>query len=119
MMIYHITSSQQWQAAQQRGEYRAESLETEGFIHSSTKEQVLPVANELFRGQGNLLLLGIDPARLTSELKWEAPDGKTPHGIPEGDPFPHIYSPLNLDAVVKVIDLESNPDGTYKPPVDG
>jgi uncharacterized protein (DUF952 family) len=117
-MIYHITSSKEWRQAQQRGDYRTESLETEGFIHSSTKPQVLPVANELFKERGNLLLLVIDPARLTSELKWEAPDGKPPPGVPEGDPFPHIYGPINLDAVVKAVDLESAPDGSYDLPID-
>jgi uncharacterized protein (DUF952 family) len=117
-MIYHITSSKDWREAQQRGVYRTESLETEGFIHCSTKAQVLPVANQLFRGQGDLLLLGIDPAQLMSELKWEAPDGKPPTDVREGDPFPHIYGPINLDAVIKVIDLQSNADGTYNLPID-
>jgi uncharacterized protein (DUF952 family) len=116
-MIYHITSSQAWQEAQQRGEYRADSLESEGFIHCSTESQILPVAEKYYRGQSDLLLLKIDPARLASELRWEPPSGGAPPpGVPEGDLFPHIYGPINLDAVVKVYDLESNPDGSYKSP---
>jgi len=113
-MIYHITSHQAWLEAQQAGEYRAESLESEGFIHCSTRAQVLPVAETFYREQSGLLLLMIDPSLLSSEVRWEPPSGGVPPpGVPEGDLFPHVYSPINLDAVVKVYDLESNPDGKY------
>ena len=115
-MIYHITSLSAWQEAQKRGDYRADSLESEGFIHCSTEAQLLPVAENFYKGQPGLLLLKIDPARLTSELRWEPPSGGTPPGVPEGDLFPHIYGPINLDAIVKVYDLESDPDGSYKSP---
>jgi uncharacterized protein (DUF952 family) len=116
-MIYHITSSQAWQEARQRGDYRTDSLESEGFIHCSTEAQVLPVAENFYKGQTGLLLLKIDTARLTSELRWEPPTGGPPPGIPEGDLFPHVYGPINLDAIVNVYDLESNPDGSYKSPL--
>jgi uncharacterized protein (DUF952 family) len=116
-MIYHLTSRQAWQEAQQRGEYRADSLESEGFIHCSTETQILPVAEKYYRGQSGLLLLQIDPTRLTSELRWEPPSGGAPPpGVPEGELFPHVYGPINLDAVVRAYDLESNPDGSYKLP---
>ena len=116
-MIFHITSRQAWQEAQQRGEYRADSLESEGFIHCSTETQILPVAEKYYGGQSGLVLLKIDPTRLVSELRWEPPSGGSPPpGVPEGDFFPHVYGPINLDAVVKVYDLEANPDGSYKSP---
>jgi uncharacterized protein (DUF952 family) len=116
-MIYHITSRRAWQEAQQRGEYRAESLESEGFIHCSTHTQVLPVAEKFYKGQQGNVLLMIDPPLLTSELRWEPPSGGAPPpGVPEGEPFPHVYGPINLDAIRNVFDLESNPDGSYKLP---
>jgi uncharacterized protein (DUF952 family) len=114
-MIYHITSRAAWQDAQQRGDYRVESLETEGFIHCSTKSQVLPVAEKFYQGQPGLILLMIDPALLSSELQGEPPSGGAPPpGVPEGDLFPHIYGPINLDAIVKVYALEADLDGKYK-----
>ena len=115
-MIYHITSRSAWNEARSRGDYRAESLETEGFIHCSTEEQLVPVAQKFYPGQQGLLLLVIEPALLESDLKWEPPaDNVPPPGVPEGDLFPHIYGPINLDAIVKVFDLESSPDGKYSP----
>ena len=115
-MIYHITSLRAWREAQQRGEYRAESLESEGFIHCSTSTQVTAVAEKYYRGQSRLLLLQIDPSLLTSELKWEPPSGGALPGVPEGDLFPHVYGPINLEAIVKVFDLTSNPDGKHTLP---
>jgi uncharacterized protein (DUF952 family) len=113
-MIYHITSRMAWNQARTRGDYRAESLETEGFIHCSTEDQVVPVAENFFKGQDGLLLLVIEPDLLTSDLKWEPPAGGTPPpGVQEGDLFPHIYGPINLEAVVRVFDLQSQPDGKY------
>lgn len=116
-MIYHITSRSAWNEARQRGDYRAESLKTEGFIHCSTQEQVLPVAENFYKGQSDMLLLVVEPALLSADLRWEPPAGGTPPpGVGEGDLFPHIYGPINLDAVVKVFDLDANPDGQFSFP---
>lgn len=60
-MIFHITSRTSWDNAQKRGDYRAESLTTEGFIHCSTLAQVLQVANNFYKGQNGLVLLEIEP----------------------------------------------------------
>lgn len=116
-MIYHITSRTAWTEARRRGEYRTESLETEGFIHCSTLSQVLPVLQNFYKEQKGLLMLVIEPALLSSDLRWEPPSGGTPPpGVPEGDLFPHIYGPVNLDAIKKAVDLEANPDGDYELP---
>lgn len=113
-MIFHITSRTAWDDAQQRGDYRAESLATEGFIHCSTISQVLPVAENFYQSQSGLVLLLIEPTLLSSPLKWEAPSGGgPPPGVPKGDLFPHIYGPINLDAVVKVVNLQKNADNKF------
>ena len=98
-VILHITERSNWEHAQVVGEYRTDSLETQGFIHCSKPEQVARVANVRFRGRHDLVLLVIEPARVTAEIRY---------GIPEGgrEPFPHIYGPLNLNAVVKVLPFE-------------
>ena len=118
-MIYHIASRKAWREAQQRGDYRVESLETDGFIHCSTNTQVLPVAGQYYAGQRGLLVLMIDPALLSSDLRWEPPSGGAPPpGVPEGEAFPHIYGPIDLNAIVKVFDLETNSDGKHTVALD-
>ena len=113
-MIFHITPRTAWGEAQQNGDYRAESLAAEGFIHCSTISQVLPVAENFYKSHNGLVLLVIEPTLLSSDLIWEPPSGgRPPPGVPEGDPFPHIYGPINLDAVVKVVDLEKNADNKF------
>ena len=77
-MIYHITSRSAWTEARDRGDYRADSLETEGFIHCSTHEQVVPVAHKYYVGQSDLVVLVIEPALLEPDLKWEPPSEGTP-----------------------------------------
>jgi len=117
-MIFHITSYEAWSEAEMNGEYLAESLKTEGFIHCSTLAQVLPVAENFYKGQTGLVLLEIEPTLLSSDLKWEPPSGGTPPpGVPAGDQFPHIYGPINLNAVLKVVDFDPNPDGSRTLPV--
>ncbi|MDX2244774.1 MAG: DUF952 domain-containing protein [Leptolyngbyaceae cyanobacterium bins.302] len=104
-MIFHITTSKDWQQAQQAGEYRAASLETEGFIHCSNADQVAWVANNFYRAVPDLVLLQIDPSKLTAELRYDE--------IETGDRFPHIYGALNLDAVVHVLEFAPQADGTF------
>jgi len=116
-LIFHLTSRTAWDEAQERGGYQAESLATEGFIHCSTISQVLPVAENFYKGKHGLVLLAVEPALLSSELKWEPPSGATPPpGVPQGDLFPHIYGPINLDAIVKVVELRPDVNGKFQIP---
>ena len=108
-LILHITSKAEWLSAQQRGEYTAPSLETEGFIHCSTEKQVVHVANAFYRGQNDLVLLKLDEEKISSEIKWEPPTGAPAMGISDSDKFPHIYGPINLTAVASVLDFEPDP----------
>ncbi len=109
MIILHITKRDTWTEAQALGSYRADSLDTEGFIHCSTSEQVIAVANFIFRGQSNLVILEIDEAKVVPEIKYECPDGGE-------EPYPHIYGPLSLDAVTQVVDFNPLPDGFFELP---
>lgn len=118
MTIYHITSRAEWGSAQAKGEYVAPSLKSEGFIHCSTAAQVVHVANAFYRGRSGLVLLVLDETGLSSELRWEPPDGPPAAGISASDLFPHIYGAINLQAVVRILDLEPDSAGTfYLPPL--
>lgn len=116
-MILHITSKQEWSDAQVKGEYTAPSLASEGFIHLSTDKQVVNVANAFYRGRTDLVLLTVDESRLKPEVKWEPPAGPAADNISQADLFPHVYGPLNLDAVASVLDFQPDPAaGTFTLP---
>jgi uncharacterized protein (DUF952 family) len=102
--ILHITTASAWRVAQEDGELTTPSLADEGFIHCSTRGQVEATADRIFRGSGDLLLLEVDPGKLLAELKWE-------RATDVGEEFPHIYGPLNVDAVVGTLALVEGPDG--------
>lgn len=105
--IYHVALATDWTAAAE-GEYRmstlGKTLEEQGFIHCSYRHQVQPVADAFYRGRDDVVLLVIDPARLRAPVQAENLDGGT-------DPFPHIYGPLNVDAVVAAVPVTHKADG--------
>jgi len=107
--ILHITSHQAWETAQRAGLYTADSLASEGFIHCSTPDQILGVANSLYRGQRDLVLLVLDVARLQAPLRYE-------DCYASGQAYPHLYGPLNLEAVCAVHAFPPQADGTFRLP---
>jgi uncharacterized protein (DUF952 family) len=108
-LIFHITTAPEWDAAQADGSYRAPSLESEGFIHCSLPTQVNHVADWFYRDVPNLALLCIDPALLTSELRWE------PSADSFAGEFPHIYGPITTEAVVQVFPWTRGENGFELP----
>lgn len=97
-IIFHVTTGVEWKRAQEQGFYETPSLKTEGFIHCSEEHQVDGVLERYFNGQSGLVKLVIDINKLTSRYVQEwSPSTK--------DTFPHIYGPINLDAVVEVVAL--------------
>lgn len=110
-MILHIARQSDWDTARKSGSYTADSLVTEGFIHCSTPTQVLEPANALYHGQTDLLLLVIDPDRLAAPVVYE-------DSYDLGQAFPHLYGPLNLEAVIQVIPFPPQADGSFVLPAD-
>jgi uncharacterized protein (DUF952 family) len=111
-LILHLASRAAWLLAKESGEYSPASLSAEGFIHCSKPEQVADVANRFYTGRHDLILLVIDPALLHAELRWE-PDTDQPDEL-----FPHLYGPLNLDAIQRAVDFTPGSDGTFDLPAD-
>ena len=109
-LLFHITTYTAWSAGQKSGEYRADSLGQVGFIHFSKAAQVLRVANDYYAGQQGLLILLVDPSKLKAELRWD------PGSDQADELFPHIYGPVNLEAVVGVFDFEPDADGKFSLP---
>ena len=93
-MIYKILSVADWEAAEAAGRFEGSADDRrDGFIHFSDGEQVTGTAAKYFAGQSGLVLLTVDPGRL-ADLRWEKSRGDAL--------FPHLYGPLELDAVGRV-----------------
>lgn len=105
-VIFHITTAAAWDDARARGSYTADSLASEGFIHCSEHDQFVWVANTRFRGRPDLVLLHVDEARLQSMVRRENLEGGQAL-------FPHIYGPLNVDAVLAVSAMRPAADGGF------
>lgn len=97
--IYHIADRSDWERALRSGSYttstRGRTLAQQGFIHCSAAGQVAGVANAFYRGAEDLVLLVIDPDKVHAKIQYDDVPG-------EPAPYPHIYGPLNTDAVVDV-----------------
>jgi uncharacterized protein (DUF952 family) len=113
-MIFHVVKRGEWEAGVARGSYAPDSLRGEGFIHCSTVAQVIDTANRFYRGQDDLVLLCIDESRLRAPLKFEAP--VTARGESAGELFPHLYGELNVDGVVRIVELRCAADGSFRLP---
>ena len=93
--IYHVTTKQEWETAMLKGYYTVPTLESEGFIHCCAEEQVNGVMKRYYAGKKELVKLAIDTGKLISRLKYELVPSVNEH-------FPHVYGPINLDAVLDV-----------------
>jgi uncharacterized protein (DUF952 family) len=109
--IFHLAMPEDWIAAFERGEYRMSTrgvtLETEGFIHCSTRAQVEATANRFYADVDSLVLLTIDPSLVASPIVWEPPAP----GIDEL--FPHVYGPVQIAAVHHAATWLRPPDAAW------
>jgi len=94
-LIYHITTNEEWNHAKQTGRYEAASLKEEGFIHCSEDRQVADVLKRYFSGKTHLVKLTIDTTKLSSQLIYDWSNAIE-------DTFPHVYGPINMDAITSV-----------------
>ena len=105
-IIYHLIKKAHWDSAVEVSEHRAESLAEEGFIHCSQDEaQMLGVANRLYGGREDMLVLDVETSQLSSPVKYERSRS--------GGLYPHIYGPLSTSAVRRVRRLLTGEDGTF------
>ncbi|PJF48892.1 MAG: DUF952 domain-containing protein [Chloroflexi bacterium] len=122
-MILHLAPRADWEATPPEQPYRAASLATEGFIHATQGDALLlRVANTLYKNRpGEFVVLAVDESKLTSEVRWEAPTGDViPPEATVSDTapddalrFPHIYGPINRDAIVAVRLATRDADGAF------
>jgi uncharacterized protein (DUF952 family) len=102
-MIFHLAESGRWETAET---YRPDSLDEEGFVHCSTAAQLMAVANSLYQGRTDLLLVTIEPDLLEAPVVYE-------DCYETGQRFPHIYGPIDAEAVVSVEPFHPDAAGRF------
>ncbi len=105
--ILHVTTPEAWRRGAETPHYEPDSLASEGFIHNCRPAQLRGVLGRHFAGHRALVLLVVDPARLTSEVREEESHGET---------FPHVYGPIDRAAVVSVLPIETDSTGRFTLP---
>lgn len=104
-MIYKILHKSELEPFLRSGSLHQPSLEEEGFLHCSTLDQVLGVANTIYKGKADLLLLELDETRIAPMVQYDKASN--------GEAYPHIYGPLNADAMVRFLDFPVQADGSF------
>ncbi len=112
--IITIALQDDWEKAQGPGYYVKSTITSNlhdvGFIHCSFPGQTVDIANRHFHDHKELLLLFVDPDKLRSPIRYEgALSGRA--GV-----FPHIYGPLNVDAVTDTAVIAQTNDGRFIAP---
>ncbi len=92
--IHHIVEATVWADAVERGTYAPESLETEGFVHFSTTEQLDATLERYYADVENLVVVTFDAALFGDELVYEA--------TVSDEEFPHVYSAIDPRRVLRV-----------------
>ena len=104
LMIYHIATKREWDCQAGAAGYAPLAYEEEGFIHCCDLHQLESVANGYFPGRDNLVILELIPTKLEPETRYEQ-SGK--------EKYPHVYGPINKDAVSRTIRFQCNEDGRF------
>lgn len=97
-MIYHVITETAWNEQQVAESLHVPSLQSEGFIHCCTNQQVEGVLHRYFQGQTGLLILEIDEQKLEAEVRFEKSTND--------ELFPHVYGAINKNAILSVNQLD-------------
>ncbi len=106
--IFSIVDAKAWSEAQKAGSYQGERFAKTGFVDAmDSAAQIEYVANKYWKGKTGVQVLCIDKTQVKAEIKME----KSSSGV-----YPHIYGPLNANAVTQAVDLTAKADGAYAAP---
>ncbi|MYV98310.1 DUF952 domain-containing protein [Streptomyces sp. SID3343] len=105
-VIYKLLDAREWADFVERGVFEGAGVDlADGYVHFSTREQVVETARRHFAGRGALFALTVDAPGLREALRWEPSRG--------GDLFPHLYGALDRALVLSSIsiDVPADADG--------
>jgi len=102
-LIHHLALAADWDRStlDYRGSTLGRTLTEEGFVHCSATWQVQGIADAVYRGRSDVVLLTIDPGRLDAEVRIEGG-------------YPHIYGPVPTRAVISAQAVPLGGDGRLR-----
>lgn len=105
-LTYHLVSAEEWHAAPD-APYLPAAFPQDGFIHTThTAVEVAAAGNRFYKADPRpYLAVVIDLRRLASPWRYDGDER-----------FPHIYGPLNRDAVLAAPPAPRETDGAFLPP---
>lgn len=109
--LFYIVRRADWLTYASPSGYAPPSLKKDGFLSLATPEQVVPMAQGLYPGQRDLLLLKLSVSAADPLLKWEVMPGSERS-------FPHYYGELPQLLVRKVYTLQPQRNGGFALPAD-
>jgi uncharacterized protein (DUF952 family) len=100
--LYHALTIADWHLATTSGEVRPGSLETQGYVHLSTRAQAARVLPAVFGDDLNVVVLELEESALGTQLRWEPADPAVGAHESLTESFPHLYRALRVEEVVRV-----------------
>jgi uncharacterized protein (DUF952 family) len=103
-IVYKIATVHDWQEAIAKGHYSGSADDVrDGFIHLSSRSQLVGTLEKHFRGKTDLVLIAFEEDKLGHGLKWETSRG--------GELFPHFYGRLPVSNALWERTLDTGSDG--------
>lgn len=104
-ITYHLVPVDYWLEHGQAPEYVPAGFAEEGFIHCTNGlDELVKVANLFYATDPReFQVMVLDVTRLISELRYDDP----------GEVYPHIYGPLNTDAVIGKLPVQRSDSGLF------
>src|SRR5215216_147580 len=104
-IAYHLTPEPWYRNQPADQPYLPEDFARDGFVHlTHDSDEVLDVGNRYYRADPRpYLLLTVDLARLSAEVRYDDPEQR----------FPHVYGALDRPAIIAVIQVRRAADGTF------
>lgn len=104
-IAYHLAPQEVWERQKVAGAYLPEAFDRDGFIHATNGlDRLLWVANQFYAADARPhVVLAIDVSKLSSPMRYDD----------ENEEFPHIYGPLNVEAVIGELLVERGDQGSY------
>jgi uncharacterized protein (DUF952 family) len=102
---YHLVPGPYFEAQDPAEDYRPEAFEREGFIHTTDgDDELIVTANRhCLTDPRPYLVLVIDLEKVVAPVRLEDPRRV----------YPHIYGPLNRDAIITIRVMRRQANGTF------